>query len=431
MVYTFYAPRANSPQTALSAGINSTITTVNVIDGSLLPAGPNVCTIGHAVDAETIQYSTRSGNVLSGVVRGFDGTTAKTWNAGTIVSRVLTANDISSLQVAINDHVRQTNNPHLVSGSQIGAVVGATPGTAMMRDGSGRSKVAAPAVADDIARLDTVTTLGGGGPTGWIPVSETWTFSSWSAPVGVITVPSNATLRFSVGMKIRISQTTGGVKHAIIVGVTSTTIICNFGSFVLNNEAITAPHFSMLEAPLAFPPPVFTDITQCRRPGLYYNSSLVATDYNAADPVTANRIFAAPFLVTTTQSFDRIAISVGTSATGYARLGVYADNGAVYPGNLIVGSYDVGTGTAGVKEAMVLFTLIPGIYWLTCLFSATPSTLSTTGTGYPIDIGNAVVTNRAARGYLATFTYAALPAVYPAGAPRLTMGHTVVFVRRV
>jgi hypothetical protein len=92
--------------------------------------------------------------------------------------------------------------------------------------------------------------------TGWLPVSDTWSFSSWNATtkIGVITVPSNATLKYSAGQWIRITQATGGTKIGFIMAVTTTTLTVNFFNlYTLTNETITSPQFSFEGQPYNAP----------------------------------------------------------------------------------------------------------------------------------------------------------------------------------
>lgn len=92
--------------------------------------------------------------------------------------------------------------------------------------------------------------------TGWVTAGETWTFSSWDSTnkTGVITVPTDATTKYSVGMRIRISQTTGGTKYGIITKVAATALTVYFGTdYTLNNETISSPVYSAHKAPFGFP----------------------------------------------------------------------------------------------------------------------------------------------------------------------------------
>lgn len=91
----------------------------------------------------------------------------------------------------------------------------------------------------------------------WTPAEETWSYSSWSSTtrIGVITVPTDATAKYSAGMRIRISQSTGGTKYGIIVAVSATTLTVFFPSgTTLNNETISNPYWSCIKVPYGFNP---------------------------------------------------------------------------------------------------------------------------------------------------------------------------------
>lgn len=105
-----YQAKSNSPQTTLTAIIAADATSLTVFDGSVLPPGPNLLTLGTDEDAEVVYYSTINGNVVSGLVRGYSGTTASVWEEGTQVSREFTSYDhdtfktnIESLQDDVDD----------------------------------------------------------------------------------------------------------------------------------------------------------------------------------------------------------------------------------------------------------------------------------------------------------------------------------------
>ena len=52
---TMYPAQANSPETSLSGALTAAGTTVNVVDGSVLPEAPNLLTIGaDGSTAETV-----------------------------------------------------------------------------------------------------------------------------------------------------------------------------------------------------------------------------------------------------------------------------------------------------------------------------------------------------------------------------------------
>jgi len=90
--------------------------------------------------------------------------------------------------------------------------------------------------------------------TGWVNANESWSFSSWDATnvTGVITVPSNATNKYSVGMKGSIQN--NGQQYFIITAVAATSLTGYFGTdYILTNNAITSPQYSSQKAPFGFP----------------------------------------------------------------------------------------------------------------------------------------------------------------------------------
>lgn len=97
-----YPPQNNSPQTALVDTINTTTTSVNVEDASVLPAAPNVLTFGLDENAELVLMTGKSGNALT-VTRGWNGTTPRAWDGGTAVYRAITAQDIEALQENVRE----------------------------------------------------------------------------------------------------------------------------------------------------------------------------------------------------------------------------------------------------------------------------------------------------------------------------------------
>ena len=101
-----YPPQANTPETSLSGALTAAGTTVNVVDGTMLPDAPNLLTIGaDGSTAETVLMTAKSGNVLT-VVRGQDGTTARAWSAGDVIGRYFTAAD----QKAMQDNITALNS---------------------------------------------------------------------------------------------------------------------------------------------------------------------------------------------------------------------------------------------------------------------------------------------------------------------------------
>lgn len=85
-----YKGIAFSPKTTIIEDINAGSTVIKVADTSVFPEAPNLATIGTDEDAETIIYSAKSGDSLSGCTRGVEGT-AKSWSSGALIARNFTA----------------------------------------------------------------------------------------------------------------------------------------------------------------------------------------------------------------------------------------------------------------------------------------------------------------------------------------------------
>ena len=102
---TMYPAQANSPETSLSGALTAAGTTINVVDGSVLPEAPNLLTIGaDGSTAETVLMTAKNGNVLT-VTRAQNGTTARAWSAGDVIARYFTAAD----QTAMQENIKKLN----------------------------------------------------------------------------------------------------------------------------------------------------------------------------------------------------------------------------------------------------------------------------------------------------------------------------------
>lgn len=100
---TMYTGKNNSPQTDITAAIQASDTVIAVSDILAFPDAPNLATIGTDENAEVIRYNGISGSTLTGCERGFGGTTASQWDAGTVISRQITKYDIDTLQGNIRE----------------------------------------------------------------------------------------------------------------------------------------------------------------------------------------------------------------------------------------------------------------------------------------------------------------------------------------
>ena len=103
-------------------------------------------------------------------------------------------------------------------------------------------------VENEIEVVDTVLN------SGWIPLTGTFTYSSWDSTTKTGVVNSNLDLTpyLSVGMKVKFTQS-GATKYGIITKITSDQITLFMGqNYTLNNSGISNAFYSMLKAPFGF-----------------------------------------------------------------------------------------------------------------------------------------------------------------------------------
>lgn len=105
---TMYPAQPNTPENSTTDAISEYDTKIPVISGASLPDAPNILTLGaDTASAETVLMTAKHGDVIT-VQRGYDGTTALPWGAGTLVGRFLCAADQNTMQkniVAMNEEI--------------------------------------------------------------------------------------------------------------------------------------------------------------------------------------------------------------------------------------------------------------------------------------------------------------------------------------
>lgn len=161
-----YPAQANSPETSLSGALTAAGTTVNVVDGSVLPEAPNLLTIGaDGSTAETVLMTAKNGNVLT-VTRAQNGTTARAWSAGDVIARYFTAADQTAMQENIKklneDKAEKVSSP--TSGNFAGLDASGNPTDSGKKPGdfaaashthTGKADKVSSATAGDFAGLDS------------------------------------------------------------------------------------------------------------------------------------------------------------------------------------------------------------------------------------------------------------------------------------
>ena len=96
---------------------------------------------------------------------------------------------------------------------------------------------------------------------GWVKVTDSWSYASSTT----VTVPSDASTKFSVGDKVKFDQTS--TKYFYVTAVSSTVLTLNAGSdYTVANAAISNIYYSKAASPLSFPQwfnftPTLTNVT--------------------------------------------------------------------------------------------------------------------------------------------------------------------------
>ncbi len=154
--------------------------------------------------------------------------------------------------------------------------------------------------------------------------------------------------------------------------------------------------------------------------GYYYGGPWVA-DSTVTQVLTANRLYSCSYVVPSTGTYDRIAVSVLALGGSNLRLGIYADNNGL-PGSLILDAGVVAVNTIGTKFIIISQSLA-GLaqYHLAGVPDANVTIgrgRAVGGQGDPADTLN---------GWNRTFTYGSLPD--PWGTPEAIAGPSIMLRR--
>lgn len=166
-----------------------------------------------------------------------------------------------------------------------------------------------------------------------------------------------------------------------------------------------------------------TEIFSYRKPGYYYTMAI--TGGTATLALTANTLYALPFLVTKRSRWDKMNIRVTTASSGTkVRLGIYTNEG-VYPKSLVVDAGELDTGSTGSKELVIDVTLDPGLYWLALLSSGAPTLGGISAANTFGILGQSDVYTTANNSLRISYTYGNLPETFPTGASPVQMPYLI------
>jgi hypothetical protein len=147
---------------------------------------------------------------------------------------------------------------------------------------------------------------------GWLEVTDSWVYASATT----VTVPTDATTKYSVGDKVKFTQTS--VKYFYVTAVGATTLTLNGGSdYTVANAAISAVSYSKASTPLGFPQ--------------WFNYSPTVAGFSANPTSTVNRFSITGRMVTASiyQPTGTPGTSNATTFTITAPV-TSANNGLVY-----------------------------------------------------------------------------------------------------
>lgn len=156
------------------------------------------------------------------------------------------------------------------------------------------------------------------------------------------------------------------------------------------------------------------------------NNRFYGTGMTSSSPGTqglaANTLYAWPMIISESLTLDTIQAEVtGGVALSSIRIGIYADDGSCYPGDLVYGSAALSSATNGVKsETLTPSTVLvnPGLYWLAIVSDNAPAMRSWTINSTPNILGIVATMGAAnpSQGYSIAYTFGALPSPFSASA---------------
>jgi len=170
----------------------------------------------------------------------------------------------------------------------------------------------------------------------------------------------------------------------------------------------------------------------------WYSSNIYGQSADLTEAATHNVTRAFPFIVGSGFTANRIQFEITAFVTGansFCNVGIYNDNGNLYPSTLVVDGGQKSTQSNGVKFTDISTSLSANtLYWLVYNCHKTPTFRSISPADIPSVLGwdaNTPGASRQITGWTAPRTYAStLPATFPAGGtPLLNVEGMLIQVR--
>lgn len=177
------------------------------------------------------------------------------------------------------------------------------------------------------------------------------------------------------------------------------------------------------------------DFSAYRRTGAtrerWFTCRITAAAMTVSTALTADRIYAHPFVCPKLINLDRIAVNCTTLvAGGSLRLGIYEDSN-VEPGRLLLDAGTVDTSGTGVKSINIAQELSPGLYWLAAASKSGTHAFRVPAIASTINIAGVASTLPTAgfTHFYAAHVFGALPNPFPVVTEGTSLVYPAVFVR--
>ncbi len=197
---------------------------------------------------------------------------------------------------------------------------------------------------------------------GWIAVSDSWTYASATT----ITVPSDATAKYSVGDKIKIVQS-ASTKYFYITGVAATTLTVNGGTdYTVANSAISSIYYSKAASPLSFPQ--------------YFNYTYTLAASGGGSPIIGNgTITGTRFSMTGKTVHFQFKLTLGSTTsfgTGELQFTLPVTGASTVGNNMHIGSVYIIDVSAGQDYNAWISTISTTAFRIDCVNAAAPARIA-------------------------------------------------------
>ena len=112
---------------------------------------------------------------------------------------------------------------------------------------------------------------------------------------------------------------------------------------------------------------------EVRRTGEYHLSPYVTNRGMTPRAVAANTLYGMPYLITRSETEDRIACHVTVQAGQKIRIGIYNTGDNLYPGTLLDDSGEITLGGVGIQAININQALTKGLYFVAFISDGTPT----------------------------------------------------------